>query len=169
MINNPSLFADICKKAGTGFISGQGIAATVSLYHALFKAPSGKELDDFIHHFKRNSRLDGVAMATWSILNTLIEPMIEDKIQSKQMQSIVSGALSSAVMSIRNGSVDVMKNAVSGAAQSLALNILGAGVEVALKPLDLVMMKNVDSKFFADRAEAVFRPPTEAISDVFLK
>lgn len=155
------------QKAGTGFISGQGIAAAVSLYHAVFKAPSGKELSDFYHEFKQNSKNDGVTMAVWSVLNALIEPVIQEKVKSKVLQSIISGATSSAIMSIRNGSVDMAKQAVSGAAQSLALSMLGTGFEIALKPLDLKMMKNFDDHFFKDRSEAVLRSPTESISSVF--
>ena len=155
------------QKAGAGFISGQGIAAAVSLYHAMFKAPSGKEISDFYHEFKQNSKSDGVTMAVWSILNSLIEPIVQEKVKSRPLQSIVTGAASSAIMSIRNGSTDMIKQAISGAAQSLALDMLGTGFEIALKPLDLKMMKNFDDNFFKDRSEAVLKSPTESISSVF--
>ena len=156
------------RKAGAGFLSGQGFAAAVSLYHSLFKAPSGKEVSDFYHQFKQNSKSDGVTMAVWSILNSLIEPIIQERVKSKPMQYIISGATSSAIMSIRNGTTDMAKQAIAGAAQSLALGLLESGVEIALKPLDMKLMKNFDDHFFKDRSETVLRSPTEAISSVFL-
>lgn len=155
------------KKAGIGFISGQGIATISSLYHAVFKAPSGKEISDFYHEFKQNSKSDGVTMALWSILNTLIEPIVQEKVENKILQSIITGAASSAIMSIRNGTADMTKQAASGAIQSFALSMFESGIEIALKPLDLKMMKNFDDSFFKDRSEAVLRSPTESISSVF--
>ena len=168
MICQKEFLKELWTKAGVGFISGHGIATATSIYHAIFKAPSGKEVEDFYYNFKDSAKKNAISMATWAALNAVVEPNVKKHINHPKLQSMISGAISSAIMSCRNGSADILKNAISGAAQSLAITMLGSGVEAALEPLDIKLTKNISEKFYAERGEAVMKSPTEAITEVFI-
>ena len=160
---------EAAKHAGVGFLSGQGIALAVSVYHAFRHAPYGTKATDAVDQFQRRSVNDGVKMAIWSIINGAVDPAMANLVPNEQVRSVLSGAVTGAVMTMRNGVKQAAMTALSGAMQSLTMNMLGSSVEVALKPIDEYQTARLSKKFWEGRNEAVFVPPADSLTSAFLK
>ena len=157
------------KQAGAGFLSGQGIAIAGSLYHAWKHAPEGTKISDALNQFKKRSRDDGVKMATWAVVNGALDPALVNIVPNEQMRTVIAGAATGAVMTIRNGIKRIAVSALSGGMQNLVMNLFGSSVELALKPIDNYQVAKMTEKFVKDRGEAVFKPPATAIASTFLE
>lgn len=160
---------DAARHAGVGFLSGQGIAFAVSLYHAFQHAPYGSKTQDVLNQFQRRSKDDGIKMAIWSVINGAVDPAIASVVPNEQVRSVLSGAVTGAVMTMRNGMRQIAITAFSGAMQSLTMNMLGSSVEIALKPIDDYQTAKLSKQFWEGRNEAVFIPPMASAASAFLK
>jgi hypothetical protein len=154
----------VAMHAGMGFITGQGIACFSSLYHSLRNASSGGRTQDCLRQFARKSAKMGVRMASWSLLTASLEPLLGDRIVSSLCRDVISGAATSAVLAIRNGGAQILRDAIEGAAQSATMNLLGASVQLALRPIDRMQTERLAKQFMIDRSEAVFRSPLAVLT-----
>ena len=157
-------FEGLAQHAGDGFLSGQGIAFGLALYHALKHAPEGSRKKDLAEQFRTRSLDNGIKMAVWSALNGIIEPVIHNNIKNEQIRTAISGAATGAVMNLRNGLRQIATNAASGAAQSIAMSLFSNSVDAVFKPLSTYQMDKLTKQFKKDRNAAVFLDPLTAIS-----
>jgi hypothetical protein len=145
--------------AGMGFITGQGVACFSSLYHALRNASPGSRTQDCIRQFARKS----VKMASWSLLTAAVEPLLKDRIASSLGRDVVSGAATSAVLAVRNGGAQIVRDAIEGEVQSATMNVLGASIQAALKAIDEMQTERLTKQFMIDRSEAAFQSPLKVL------
>ena len=101
------------------------MALVVSLYHGLRHAPPGTKMNDVIEQFQRRSKNDGIKMATWAVVNGAIDPALVNLVPNEQMRTVVAGAATGAVMTLRNGAKQIAKSALSGATQNMIMNLFG--------------------------------------------
>jgi hypothetical protein len=104
-------------------------------------------------------------MASWSMLSGALDPILKRSIESEFHRSIASGAMTSAILAVRNGLPQVFKGAALGAVQSFAMGLLASSVEGDV-PHDAVLAQE---EFLADRNEFVIQPPITAFRRAFKK
>lgn len=106
-------------------------------------------------------------MATMSVLQSAIDPIFKGKFNNQFTEEMVSGAVTGSILNWRNGERQMIRNAASGAAQSLILKIISQGVGVALEPLEVAQTESIQHKFFQARNEYTFKYPHETILNAF--
>ena len=161
-------FENYCKRAGTGFLSGQGFAVIAALFHSLKNSPKGEKLKDFRDQMMKNSFQRGAEMACSEIVNASVTPFVKSHITNQFLQNIVSGALTGAIISCRNGTKEIIKSIALNTAQTIFFNALGNCAEVALKPLDTSFTPVTEAAFNKTRNAQVLIDPFDAFSKAFL-
>jgi hypothetical protein len=160
--------ADRClSSAGSGFLMGQGFALIGASYHALTCGPPGHKLAEFLSQFSQRSFTNGVEMTTSSIVTSQTDPITKRFVDSRWAQSALSGALSGAILALRNGWGGMIGGAATGAGQSSVLSLLQGGIVAASRPIIQWRTERKREWFDKKRVEVMFATPASVIGSAF--
>jgi hypothetical protein len=166
-IGSMLILKDCCKEAGTGFLSGQGLAAISAFVHAMRYAPAGGRTSDFVQRFRRNSAGNGIEMASWGMLNAIFQPLLQHSISDERARRAVSGGIVGSLMAVRNGKGHMIKSGMSGLVSAIVMDYVANCVGFLLQPFD---SETLQPDFFSEISAASFgRNPLELVHEVFLK
>ena len=152
--------------AGQGFIFSYNLSAVSCLHHSVFSAPQGFKIHDFFTRFPRQAMDSSVQMASWSVVSTALDPLIDPHFESRWIRNLISGAATGAIFEIRNGLGSMVTGAYSGAMQSLSMSVLNFFLHKFAQPVQHFTSERKVKKFREKRAE-VFQPPISALLEAF--
>jgi hypothetical protein len=153
--------------AGSGFIMSQALAAVSATYHSIVHAPGGSKISDFLGQFRCSGRKNGASMMEWSVVNTALDPWVNHYIAPGVLRNCVGGALTGAVVEIRNGFTGCLGGAVSGAFQSLAQQALVHSIGMVVRPIHAWRRETIKNKFIVARDRDVFGSPFSVVAQAF--
>jgi hypothetical protein len=153
--------------AGSGFLMGQGFALIGSSYHALMYGPPGHRLSEFFSHLSRHSFSSGVELTTWSIVSSQTDPITKRLLKSGWAQSALNGALTGAILALRNGWAGMVSSAATGAGQSIAVSLLQVGIGTVWRPIQEWKTERARQWFKNKRVEVMFVTPARVIGSAF--
>lgn len=161
--------APFIDSSGNGFLTGQVFAIAGSLKHFVLEAPPGRRLESFRTNLAQASFSTGVSMATWSIVSSIVEPVVGRYIQTGWLKSMVNSAATGALTELRNGPTGMLGGAMTGVMQSVFMTGVQKAAGTVLAPLHEYRRQATMKKFNEARNQAMFETPFSVFESVFAK
>lgn len=155
------------ESAGSGFLTGQGLALGGAVFHSMMHAPPGARVSSCASSFLRSSFQTGVSMATWSIVSSTVDPIISRYVPPGFLKSVVSSATTGAITELRNGPSGMLGGAMTGVFQSVFMSAVQQGIVVAAGPVLQYRRDRILARFSEDRNREVFADPFDVLSSAF--
>ena len=143
------------------------MALAGAVHHAVMHSPAGAGLATCKDSFIQSSMQMGVSMATWSIVSTIVEPIVGRYMENGFWKSVVNSAATGAITEIRNGPSGMLGGSLTGVAQSLFLAAVQKGIVFVGRPVFDYRRTRAIEKFHKERNECVFSEPLEVLSSAF--
>ena len=155
------------ESAGSGVLTGQGFALAGSLFHSMMHAPPGGRISNCASSFLHSSYQTGVSMATWSIVNATVEPIVSRYLEQGFLKSVVSSATTGALTEIRNGPSGMLNGAMTGVMQSVFMSGVQQALVTVARPVMSYRREKVLARFSEQRNKEVFGDPFDVLSSAF--
>lgn len=154
---------------GSGFLTGQVFAVAGSIKHLALEAPPGRRLESFKANLLQASFNTGVSMATWSIVSSVVEPIVGRYLEAGWLKSMVNSAATGAITEIRNGPTGMLSGAMTGVMQSVFMTGVQKAAGTVLAPLHNYGRERKMKQFNDARTQAMFETPFNVFESVFAK
>lgn len=164
----PTKFDNLIQEAGSGFASGQIMAAVVNTFKTTVNLGSDMSFADIVSNLKKDSYDYGLNMAQYSVVSTIVSPYVHTRVNNRLLRNIITGAITGSILEWRNGAHGVFNGAITSLQQTFTMEIFRFVVSSVVKPVNQYRHERILSNFHKERDEAIYNDPITVITQAFL-
>lgn len=158
---------DLARVAGSSLVATGIFTCFGSVGSSVINAPNGHFLGYFTRDFMLRTSKDVFPMFTWSVVGGIISESIKGRIKNPKVNRYVAGALTGAVLEVRNGYQPMFFGACSGIGRTFQMNLFNLVERTLTSPLKSHLEKRRMENFVARREQTLMVSPFEAIRKLY--